>query len=130
MAQHPIEMILAQRLASHLATPVFLVGIDGRLLFYNEAAEELFGYRFDETGEVPKETWSALLDPTDDDGNQLPPDQHPLVLALEQRVPTHSSMWIKGFDGGTHRITGTSLPLHATGNRFIGAMAIFWVNGS
>ena len=43
-AQKPLEVILARNLITSLSTPAFLVGDDGELLFYNEAAGALLGH--------------------------------------------------------------------------------------
>ncbi len=42
MAQ-PIQMILMKQLAGYLSVPLFLVGPNGDLLFYNEPAEAILG---------------------------------------------------------------------------------------
>ena len=36
MSQKEIEVILARQLASYLALPVFIVDLEGTLLFYND----------------------------------------------------------------------------------------------
>lgn len=125
MTQHPIEVILAKRLASHLAMPIFLVDPMGNLLFYNELAERLLGQRFDETGEVPLEQWSTASEPMDDAGRPLPPSELPL-LALDKREPAHRRISIRGFDGVRRHIAVTALPLEGVTGRFVGAMAVFW----
>jgi hypothetical protein len=42
MAQ-PIQIILMRQLAGYLSVPLFLVGPNGDLLFYNEPAETILG---------------------------------------------------------------------------------------
>jgi hypothetical protein len=42
MAQ-PIQIILMRQLAGYLSVPLFLVGPNGDLLFYNEPAEAILG---------------------------------------------------------------------------------------
>ena len=44
----PIQIILMKQLAGYLSIPLFLVGPNGDLLFYNEPAEAILGRRFDE----------------------------------------------------------------------------------
>ncbi len=83
MAQHPIEVILAKRLASHLAMPSFLVDAMHNLYFYKGTAERLLGQRFADTGEMPVEQWSTAFQPVDDCGRGLPPSELPLVFAVE-----------------------------------------------
>ncbi len=126
MTQHPIEVILAKRLASHLAMPIFLVDPTGKLLFCNEPAERLLGQRFEETGEMPLEQWSIAFQPVDSDGSPLFPGELPLVLALDKREPAHRAMTIRGLDGMRRDIAVTALPLESVTGRFVGAMAIFW----
>ena len=58
MAQ-PIQIILMRQLAGYLSVPMFLVGPNGDLLFYNEPAETILGRRFDETGTMSAKEWSA-----------------------------------------------------------------------
>ena len=48
--QKPLELILARNLLSSISTPAFLVGEDGELLFFNDAAAAMLGRRFEETG--------------------------------------------------------------------------------
>ncbi|MDQ3931650.1 MAG: PAS domain-containing protein [Actinomycetota bacterium] len=126
MTQHPIEVILAKRLASHLALPIFLVDPMGNLLFYNEPAERLLGQRYEETGEMPVEQWSVVFREVDDDPPPVTPSELPLVIALEKREPTHRSLTIRGLDGVRRDIAVTALPLEGGTGRFLGAIAFFW----
>src|ERR1051325_2463545 len=112
MAQHPIELILTRQLASYLVTPMFLVGPEGELLFYNEPAEGLLGYRFDEALEIPLEEWASaylLYNPTAGDRRTI--DEFPVVPALHDRRPRHPSLVYERPDGGRLPIVVTSIPL-------------------
>ncbi len=51
--QRPIEIILLRQWASHMATPIWIAGARGELLYYNEYAEGLLGQRFDKAGHLP-----------------------------------------------------------------------------
>lgn len=126
MTQHPIEVILAKRLASHLAMPIFLVDPMGDLLFYNEAAERLLGQRFEETGEMPVERWTSAFPQVDEQGRPLSPSERPLVFALEKGEPTHQRITIRGLDGVRRDIAVTALPMEGVTGRFVGAIAVFW----
>lgn len=130
MAQQPVEVILAKQFASHLRLAIFLVDPSGNLLFYNESAEQLLGHRFEETGIMPVDEWSRIFAPTDDEGRPLPPEQVPLVVALEQRRPAHRRIAIRGMDGVRRTIAITALPLEGGMGRFVGAMAVFWEIGA
>lgn len=126
MAQQEIEIILARQLASYLAVPIFLVGPDGALLYYNEPAEGILGKRFDETGRMPVEEWSAMFEPTDESGSPLDPDELPLVVALKEGRLAHRPLWIQGNDGTRRAIEVACFPLQGQGNRSLGAVAVFW----
>ena len=128
MSQHEIEVILARHLAECLAMPVFIVNPDGDLIFYNEPAETVLGQNYTETGTMPANEWATIFKPVDRDGNVLPPEQLPLVIALTKRHPAHRIFWIHGKDGITREIEVTAFPLIGQANRFLGAMAIFWEN--
>lgn len=126
MVQKEIEVILARHLASYLATPIFIVDPAGNLLYYNEHAEAVLGYRFNETGEMPVSEWGTIFQPMDKDGNPLPPAQLPLVQALESRRPVMGGLWIRGMDNVLRQIEVMAFPLVGQANRFLGAVAIFW----
>jgi PAS domain-containing protein len=129
MAQHEIEVILARQLASYLAIPIFLVDLQGTLLFYNEPAELILGRRFDETGKVPLQEWSTIFTPTDEEGASIPAEELPLVVALTQGRPAHRGMYIRGLNGVPRQIEVTGIPLFGQGDRHLGAMALFWEVG-
>jgi len=126
MAQKEIEMILMRQLASYLAMPIFIVDPQGNLVFYNEPAEVILGRHFDETGEMTIAEWSTIFKPTDDQGNALPSDQLPLVIALTQKRPANLSFWIKALDNVPRYIQVTAFPLIGEAERDLGAVAIFW----
>ncbi len=63
---YPIQLTLMRQLAGYLSVPVFLVDPDGNLLSYNEPAEIILGRRFDETGKMSADEWSAAFTPLDD----------------------------------------------------------------
>src|SRR5437899_9974994 len=85
-----IEAILLRQLADCLAMPVFLVDTEGTLMFYNEPAEAILGRRFEEAGELTSAEWASAFQPTDHEGRVLPPEELPLVVALEKRRPAHA----------------------------------------
>lgn len=124
-AQKPIELILARNLMASLSTPAFLVDEDGMLVFYNEAAGELLGKRFEEVGQMGPEEWGASFGPLDDDGHPIPFDNLPLTIALRQGRPAHAEFQIRSLDGGEHEIEVSAMPIVASGGSR-GAMAIFW----
>lgn len=130
MAQYEIELILLRQVATYLSTPIFIVDLEGNLLFYNEPAEPILGRRYEEWGELPLADWSTIFTPTDADGNVLAPDDLPLVVAVRHRRPALGSFWITGLDGTRRHLTVVGLPLVGHGGRELGSAAYFWVDES
>jgi hypothetical protein len=125
--QHDIELILMRQLATHLATPMFIVDARGALLFYNEPAESLLGRRYEENDELPLEKWSVLFRPTSTDGRLIPADELPLVIALSEGKPAHlSPILLTGQDKVQRRISTSAFPVVGQQNRRLGAVALFW----
>ena len=126
MNQQEIEIILSRHWASHLTTPVFLVDPEGNLLYYNEAAEQILGRRFAETGKMGAEEWSTAFKITDDDGALLEPEELPLNIALNQCRPAHKCFWLTGLDNVKRHVETTCFPLLGQHDRFLGALSLFW----
>ena len=129
MSYQEIEIILARQLSEYLALAIFIVDPEGNLIFYNEPAESILGARYEETGPMPATTWSTIFQPVDPEGKPLDPDSLPLMVALSQQRPAHSSFWIRSLDQEFRKIEVTAFPLNAQANRFLGAIAIFWESG-
>ena len=128
MPQRPIELILQRHLASYLATPMFVIDAEGRLVFYNEAAEPLLGRRFEETREMSRDDWLGAFAPHELDGTPISPEDNPLLAALTERREHHRSLAIRGLDGTERRIETTCIPLVGQAG-LVGAVAIFWMSG-
>jgi PAS domain-containing protein len=127
MAQLPVELILMRQLASYLATPIFLVGPKGELLFYNEAAEGVLGYRFDEAVELPLAQWIRAFPLFNtESGKHLTVDEIPVVRALKERDPVHGSLLYERPGGERVPVLATAIPLVGQGGKVLGAAAIFW----
>ena len=126
MSQQEIEVILARHLAEYLAMPIFIVNPAGDLIFYNEPAEILLGTRYNETGIMPASEWSTAFNPIDQQGNSIPAEDLPLMIALTKRHPAYKTFWIHGLDGNLHEIEVAAFPLIGQAERFLGGIAIFW----
>jgi PAS domain-containing protein len=122
----PVEIVLLKQLASCLRIPMAILDPRASLLFFNEPAEAIYGVRFDEVGELEADEWTALLQPSDETGAPLKPEDRPVVIALEQRLPAHRRIFVRSTDREPREIELTAVPLVATGDRFLGALAIFW----
>jgi PAS domain-containing protein len=126
LAQKPIELILLRDLVSQLGFPVIMVDASGTVVFFNEPAERLYGRRYNDAGELPMAHLGQLNAPLDENGEPLPVDQLPIMVALRERRPKQGELFIHDAGGTARRITTTSIPLDGQGGILLGAMAIFW----
>lgn len=123
-----VEVILLKQLASCLRMPIALVAPDGQLAYFNEPAESIFGVRFEETGSLPADEWHDLIQPSDEHHVPLKREERPLMVALDRRTPAHRRMQVH--TGGRWReVEVTGLPLAFEGDRFLGALSLFWEPG-
>jgi PAS domain-containing protein len=109
--------------------PIFIVNPKGDLLYFNESAEQILGYRFDLTGPMSAAEWSTRFAPIDEGGQPLPLEELPLMHALSRREPSQRSFWITGMDDVPRKIDVVAFPLVGQQDRFLGAVAIFWEVG-
>lgn len=129
VSQKPLELILARNLMSALSTPAFLVDEGGVLVFYNEAAGVLLGKRFEELGTVGADEWGSLFGPFGDDGEPIPYDELPLVVAVRNGRPAHANFEISSADGARHQVEVSAFPI-LTAHGSQGAIAVFWPSQS
>ncbi len=126
MPQREVELILMRQWASYLAMPIFMVGSNGSLLFYNEAAEKLLGRPWEEAGQMTLEELPSMFQLQNVDRSTLIPDQFPLHVALRQRHPAHLRIRYRALNGVWRTVEVTAFPLEGQGGRHLGAVAIFW----
>lgn len=130
MAEQPPQrnliLILARSFASRLATAVFLVDAEGRVIYFNEAAERLLGQRFVEGHGMAPEEYAEVFRPTDEEGNRIPISETPLGIARERQEPGHGRLTLRGADGVIRPIEATGFPLLAHTNERVGAIVFFW----
>jgi PAS domain-containing protein len=123
-AQRPLELILARNLLSSISTPALLVGQEGMLLFYNEAAGALLGRRFEESGTMTADEWTSAFGPFDENDQPIPYDQLPLTKALRQGRPAHGTYRIATV-GDQQDIAASAIPIVGTDGTS-GSIVIFW----
>jgi hypothetical protein len=124
--QKPIEIILLRQWASHMATPIWIAGNRGELLYYNEPAERLLGRRFDEAGPMRLRELPQIFSTTTPDGQPLSEADLPLGKALRERQPAHLTVRITALDGQSRVLAITAVPLLVQGGAYLGALAMFW----
>jgi PAS domain-containing protein len=113
--------IKSQQAATHSGQ----VRIDD-LLYFNEAAEEMLGFAFQEGRVVPVDEWTRDIVTLDEDGSELPRHERPLSVALGQRVPTHRRIRLATPRGEVRPTEVTAFPLFSHSDICVGAMSIFW----
>jgi len=119
-------LILAREFASNLATPTYISDARGWLVYFNEAAEGVFGRTFAETGEMPLEEWTAQFAPRKTDAEPVPAEQRPSGIAFHERRPAHERFRVTSLDGAERNVSVTAFPLFAHADEFVGVMTIFW----
>lgn len=119
-------LIVARELASIVAMPIFVVDPEGRLVFFNEPAEEILGLQFTEAGEMAVGEWGTMWKPEDPDGIPVPPEELPLAVAFSRGKPAHRPLCITPPSGIRRKIEITAFPLYSKPGTIAGAVAIFW----
>jgi len=119
-------LILAREFAAELAVPVLLSDADGRLVYFNEAAEDVLGRSFAESGELAAPEWRESFAIRDEHGGHIEPAQMPIATALRAERPAHGTLQIVGLDEVRRTIEVTAIPLLASATEPIGVIAIFW----
>ena len=122
----PIQIILIRQLAGYLSVPLLLVDPKGDLLFYNEPAEAILGQRFEETGPMPAKALAAILTPVDEQGQPIPTEHLPLMIALSTRRPAHKRLYLHGLNGVRRHIEVASIPIVGLQGEFLGAVSLYW----
>ena len=125
-AQKHLALIIARELATQLATATFIADAEGRLVFYNEAAEQILGRTFAEAGSMPAEGWTSQFLLEEVDGTPMPLDRMPAGIALLERRPAHGQLWMTGLDGERRLLSVTAVPMYASETEVVGMIALFW----
>ena len=121
--QTGLETILARNLVAAIMTPAFIVDLDGLMTFFNEAAGNLIGRHFEETGRLTREEWNEI-GPVDENGRPVPSDRMPMTIALREGRPAYSRFRIKADQGFLMDVDTSAIPLMA-GGRSHGAIVAF-----
>ena len=122
-AGQPLALILARNLVATVTVAAFVTDPDGTIIFYNDAAGELLGHRFEETGRLSRDEWAAI-GPVDEAGQPLHTDA-PLTQALRHNQPSHERFRICTDHRGVLMVDTSAVPLTGPdGNH--GALVLFW----
>jgi PAS domain-containing protein len=124
--QKPLELILARNLLSSLSTPGFLIGGEGVLLYYNEAAGAMLGRRFEESASMSAAAWTSEFGPFGEDEKPLRYDQIPATVAVRDNRPYHGKFRVRSAGGGHQDIAASAIPVVGLGGSAGGAIVFFW----
>jgi PAS domain S-box-containing protein len=121
-------LIIAREFASNLATPTLIADDKGRVVYFNEAAEEVIGTTFAEAGELPLDEFTESFAPrTRETEEPLPPEVRPVRIAFDERRAAHKQFRFTSRDGVERDVAVTAFPLFAHADEFVGIVAIFWL---
>ncbi len=126
MPQQAVELILLRQLASYLSVPLFIIGPDERLIYYNEAGEPLIGRPYSEGRTIMLSDIDTIFQATDESGRPVTPDKSPLTVAVREHRPVHARLMGKSLGGEPRHVEITALPLQGQAGRHLGAVAIIW----
>src|SRR5215217_8779722 len=118
-------MILARNLISAVELAAFIVDPDGLVVFFNDAAGQLIGTRFEEVGRLTRDEWSSRFGPFDEFGQLVPTDSLPLTVALREGLPANGRFHVRARGEELLEVDVSALPL-VTAQGFQGAMVVFW----
>src|SRR5437763_7960700 len=122
--EQPLELILTRNLISIISLAAILVDSEGTIVFYNDAAAEVIGARYEETGQIPQDQWTVEIGPFDAQGEPLTRDDLPLTVALRDGRPGSGSFYICA-DWGLIPVEAAALPLVGAAGQH-GALVDFW----
>jgi len=126
-SQQPLAQILARNLLASIALPGLLVDEEGALVFFNGAAGELIGRRFEEVGQLSREEWAVRFGPFGQNGEPIALDSLPLALTIREGRPAQGRFSIRTTAEDVE-IDVSALPLVGE-DGFHGALVAFWRPG-
>jgi hypothetical protein len=121
MAQ-PVELILARNLISSLTVAALLCDSEGTMVFFNDAAGELLGQRFDQTGSLSPQQWSSTFGAGAKSDRTSVDDDEPLSRAGRDGPPAHARICLRAQDDYTE-VEMSTVPLR-TVDGFKGAIIL------
>ena len=124
-AQQSLQLILARNLISTLSTAAMIVDPDETVVFYNEAAGEFLGMRYEETGKLSLSDWREAIGAAE---GAIPEEQLPITVALRERRPVHLTTRVRPRSGSERSIEMLALPLIGTEDQHEGAIGVFWLH--
>jgi PAS domain-containing protein len=123
--QKPLELIIARNLLTSIITPALLVGEEGQLLFFNEAAGAMLGRRFEDTGTLSSSEWTGKFGPFGPDNLPIPYDEIPATIAVRHQRAFQWTFRICVAGNHYTDVEASTIPIVGQGGSS-GAVVIFW----
>ena len=117
--QHPLEMILARELASHVAIPMVLVDADGEVVYVNDSARPFLWGSSEGSERVGSVSELFLAE----DGH---PSLEPFRSVLREGRPAHARLYVKRDAEALPVVLITVFPVGGEGGCQAGVVGIFW----
>jgi PAS domain-containing protein len=124
LEHQPLLLVQARNLITSLALPAFLTDHDGHLLFFNDAAADAVGRRFEEVGRLSRDEWAHAFGPFDGEGRPIAADALPFGTALREGHPAQGRFTVR-LEDGLREVEVSSIPLLEPGH-YEGALLVFW----
>lgn len=112
-----------KRMLDQLHDAVYFVDSQRRILYWNDAAEQLTGYRREEV--IGRECYDGLLRHVDSSGCQLCHRDCPLVHAIEEGRPVNERLLLRRKDGRRISIEVRVMPVRDENGTIIGGVELF-----
>jgi PAS domain-containing protein len=125
-AQKSLPLILAREFAANLATPMVLMDEAGRLVFFNEPAEQIIGQTHADVGELGPDEWGRLFEVERIDGTPVEIGTTPAGVSLAKGRPAHDTLAFTTVDGIRHEIAVTAFPILGREDEVLGVVSVFW----
>jgi PAS domain S-box-containing protein len=126
MPQKSIEIILFRQLVTYITIPAFIVDIDDSILYCNNAAEKVFGFKFSEIGEIQAKNWQILFSPKDKNGHSVAIETSPLYISASQYCLAHGQFYIMNLqDAKLKKIELYAIPVLNNTHTHLGTIAFF-----
>ena len=124
--QQSLQLILARNLISTLSSAAFIVDPNAVVVFYNEAAGDFLGIRYEETGKITLSEWRKRMGPVDAEGHPVPGGDMPIDIAHREQLPVHDSGMVHPPQGEERHVEMLALPLIGPNDSYEGAVGVFW----
>ena len=125
-AHKSLPLILAREFASNIATAVTVMDEHGRLVYFNESAEQILGRRHAEVGELAPDEWSRIFRVERLDGSDVRLDEMPVGIAHRDRCPAHDTIAFTTPHGERLEIEVTAFPLLGREEDYFGVVGVYW----